>query len=67
MSKLATVARELLDACEADFLSEPDDPAGDEDDDSVAAGIDSQSAVTFGMVRRLRALLPKRETTGDAP
>ena len=53
--KLVMALAEITEACERDAggpLTEEDD-----DDDSVAVGDDGESALTFGHMRRARALL----------
>jgi hypothetical protein len=62
MAKLRAAALELLAACEADFTSDQTEGRTSsedrcDDDEAVAAGDQGESAVTFGMIRRLRAMV----------
>lgn len=58
--ELEGALEEITVACEADFGA-PDD--GDEDDEPVGRGMDSDMAVTFGILRRARTAL--RTTGGE--
>lgn len=55
-AKLKASLRELTEACESD-CGVPDENDGD--DDAVGASMEGPMALTFGMLRRARALLDK--------
>lgn len=68
--ELRLALEELTTACEADFESRDTSVFGD--DESVGGGMDGDCAVTFGMIRRARALLsagavPQQEPHGWQP
>lgn len=67
--RLVKAATEIINACEED-CGVPD--AGDEDDEAVGASSEREMALTFGIMRRVRAALapfadrlPTEERAGD--
>jgi hypothetical protein len=64
---LRAAAWPLLKACETDFTNDQTEgrAEGDTrctDDEAVAKGDAGESAITFGMIRALRAAMPREET-----